>query len=101
MVRVVLEFTARPGLEKRFEEEWAAVAAEARLAPGNLRQTLARVERTTGNYMVVTDWESLEDFRAFERSPAQDRLTAGLRELRQSARMTVSEVLALVDPPPG
>jgi len=44
--------------------------------------------------VVSTDWESLADFRSFERSPEQDVATAPLRALRESASMTVFEVAA-------
>jgi hypothetical protein len=47
--------------------------------------------------VITTDWDSRETFQNFERSPEQDALTAPLRALRESARMTVQELVAHVD----
>jgi hypothetical protein len=47
--------------------------------------------------VLTTDWESREAFGRFERSPEQDALTAPLRALRESARMTILNLVAHVD----
>ena len=47
--------------------------------------------------MITSDWENREAFAQFERSPGQDALTAPLRELRESTRMVVYDVVADVE----
>jgi heme-degrading monooxygenase HmoA len=44
--------------------------------------------------VITSDWESREAFTRFERSDEQDRLTAPLREMRESVRMTVYQLVA-------
>src|SRR5881409_3188505 len=93
MVRATLRLNVTPGRERAFERAWRAVAAEVRRAPGNLRQALLRDPAEPGAFVVTSDWDSAEAFRAFERSPEQDALTAPLRALRESASMTVHDLM--------
>jgi heme-degrading monooxygenase HmoA len=69
------------------------VAAEVRRTPGNVRQALLRDPADPAVFVVTSDWDSAEAFRAFERSPEQDALTAPLRGLRESGSMTVHDLL--------
>jgi heme-degrading monooxygenase HmoA len=94
MVRATVTMTVREGQQGAFEPAWRAVATEARRAPGHLRQALARDPDDPRVFVVTSDWETAEAFREFERSPQQDVLTAPLRELRESASMTVHELVA-------
>jgi heme-degrading monooxygenase HmoA len=80
-----------------FERAWREIAAHVRTEPGNLRQALLRDPQDPLSFVITTDWESREAFHNFERSNEQDVLTAPLRALRESARMTVYEVVAHVD----
>lgn len=96
MIRSTVRMQIRPGLDSEFETAWRQVAAEAGTAPGNLRQTLVR-DAAPHTYLVVSDWISKAAFRAFERSPEQDRLTAPLRALRESADMSVNEIVVHFD----
>ncbi len=97
MVRATLSMKVRAGREAEFERAWRAVAEQARLAPGNLRQALLREPDDPTSFVVTSDWESREAFTRFERSPEQEALTAPLRELRESARMVIHELLVHVD----
>lgn len=96
MVRATLFMKVKPGREAEFEPVWRAIAARVREAPGNVRQSLLR-DPQDGSFVVMSDWENREAFTRFERSPEQDDLTAPLRDLRESARMTVYELLAHVE----
>lgn len=94
MVRATLRLQVSAGQERSFERAWRAVAAEVRLAPGNVRQALLRDPADPAAFVVTSDWESARAFREFERSPEQDALTAPIRALRKSASMTVHELVA-------
>ncbi len=96
MIRANLRMRVRAGAEAEFEEAWRQVAAEVARAPGNLRQTLLRTVAPS-TYVITSDWESAAAFHAFERSPAQDRLTAPLRALRESAEMSVHDIVLHLD----
>lgn len=97
MVRATLYMKVRPGHEEKFEQAWREVAEVARQAPGQLRQALLRDPQDPSGFVVTSDWESREAFGRFETSPEQDDLTARLRQLRESARMVVYELVAHVD----
>lgn len=93
MVRATLYMKVKDGRGSDFEREWRAIAEQVRQVPGNLRQTLERDPEDPDSFVVTSDWTDREVFGQFERSPEQDDLTAPLRELRASARMTVHELV--------
>jgi heme-degrading monooxygenase HmoA len=97
MVRATLYMKVKDGRGSDFERAWQAIAQEVRKVPGNLRQALTRDPDDPDSFVVTSDWSSRETFGQFERSPEQDELTAPLRELRASARMTVHDLVADIE----
>ena len=97
MVRATLRMKVKEGRGDDFIEAWTLIAAEVQKDPGNLRQALTRDLGDPDSFVVTSDWESREAFSAFETSPEQDDLTAPLRELRESGRMEVHEILTHVE----
>lgn len=97
MVRATLQMKVKPGRGPEFERAWREIAAQVRSAPGNLRQTLVRDPEDPDSFVVTSDWDSREAFHEFERSQGQDELTAPLRELRESARMTVHDLVTHIE----
>jgi heme-degrading monooxygenase HmoA len=97
MVRATLHMKVKDGRGADFERAWRAIAEEVRIVPGNLRQALTRDADDPDSFVVTSDWSSREAFGEFERSPAQDELTAPLRELRATARMTVHELVTHIE----
>ena len=97
MVRATLTITLKPGNEQEFERAWREIAEQVRRNPANMRQTLLRDPDDSRTFIVSSDWVSREAFSQFERSPEQDDLTAPLRELRESGRMTVQEIVVDIE----
>jgi heme-degrading monooxygenase HmoA len=97
MVRASLFMKVKAGRGEDFERVWREIADEVRKAPGNVRQALTRDPEDPDSFVVTSDWDSRDAFQEFERSPEQDDLTAPLRELRESARMTVHELVTHID----
>jgi len=97
MVRATLRMKVKQDRGDDFVAAWTRIAAEVRKDPGNLRQALSRDLEDRDSFVVTSDWESREAFSAFETSPDQDELTAPLRELRESGRMEVHELLTHVE----
>lgn len=93
MIRATLTMKVKAGGEDAFEQAWRTVAAKTQQTPGNLRQTLLRDPKDQSLFVITSDWESLDAFRRFERSPEQDELTAPLRALRESASMSVHQLV--------
>jgi heme-degrading monooxygenase HmoA len=96
-VRATLHMKVKAGREDEFEQAWLTVAEKTRRVPGNLRQTLLSDPDTPSSFVITSDWVNREAFGAFERSPEQDELTATIRELRESASMTVRPLLHHVE----
>lgn len=86
-VRAVLTFGVADADAAAFEAAWERVAVVVARQPGCLGQSLCRVEEPEPAYVICSDWTDPGTFRAFERSPEQDRLTSELRHLRRWARM--------------
>ena len=93
MVRATLSMKVQAGREEEFQRAWKAIASQVQHAPGNLRQALLRDPANPSSFVLTSDWESRDDFTRFERSPEQDALTAPLRELRESATMSVYDLV--------
>jgi len=97
VVRATLYMKVLDGRGPDFERAWQTIAEQVRAVPGNVRQALARDPEDPDSFVVTSDWTSREVFGEFERSPEQDELTAPLRELRASARMTVHELVVDIE----
>jgi quinol monooxygenase YgiN len=97
MVRATLYMKVKQGRGDSFVDAWLGIAEQVRGAEGNLRQALSRDPADPDSFVVTSDWESREAFGSFERSPEQDELTAPLRELRESSRMTVHELVTHIE----
>jgi len=97
MVRATLYMKVQSGRGDDFVRAWREIAEEVRKAPGNVRQALTRDPDDPDSFVVTSDWQDRDAFGKFERSPEQDELTAPLRELRESARMTVFELVTHIE----
>ena len=73
------------GARTQFESAWRHAADEISRVPGNLRQELIRDADDPRTFVITSEWTDQEALDAFGRSAARDRLTAALRDLRESA----------------
>ena len=96
-VRATVQMKVNADRHREFEQAWHTVAERARSVPGIVRQTLLRDAEDPLTFLIESDWESREAFAQFEHSDEQDDMTAQLRELRESARQTVHEIVDLVE----
>ena len=95
MIRATLTMKVKAGGEDAFEQAWRTVAAKTQQTPGNLRQTLLRDPKDQSLFVITSDWENQgrQPTGRHERSPEQDELTAPLRALRESASMSVHQLV--------
>jgi heme-degrading monooxygenase HmoA len=96
-VRVYLTMTVPAQAADDFVGAWTEVARFAQSASGCLRQTLTREDGTVTTFHISSDWATIDQFREFERSDAQDAATARLRALRLDGAMRVSPIVAHLD----
>ncbi|WP_246001775.1 FAD-dependent oxidoreductase [Allorhizocola rhizosphaerae] len=99
-VRMILRMRVRQGREAEFERVWREAAAEISRVRGNLRQELSRDTTDTQTYVITSEWTDQETLELFGRSAARDRLTAALREMRESADRSTLEVVHVVEGQP-
>ncbi len=97
MIRATIEMKIKAGREGEFENAWEAIAGRVRSIPGNRRQELLRDPKNPSSYVLTSDWDTAEEFHAFERSTEQDELTRPLRDLRESSRMMVYSLIKHVE----
>jgi heme-degrading monooxygenase HmoA len=93
MIRATLTMKVKAGHERNFEHAWLKVAAHTLLMPGNIRQTLLHDPVDPTLFVIDSDWESREAFGRYERSEEQEILTAPLREMRESVKMNVYDLI--------
>lgn len=97
MIRAVLTMKVKEGTGTAFEQAWRDVAEQTRQVPGNLRQTLLVDQNEPDLFVITSDWVDRESFGRYERSDEQDRLTAPLRALRESAHMSIQTLVMHVE----
>ena len=93
MIRVTLVMKVKEEKENEFIQAWRSIAQYTQQVQGNMRQTLLQDSDAPTTFIIVSDWESHEDFSRFEKSHEQDVLTAPLRALRQTSSMTIHPIV--------
>ena len=96
MIRTFLRMRAREGCEEAFVDAWQTSAQEIGQLPGSVRQDLLVDADDPRSYLIVAEWTDRAALDAFGRSASRDRLTAALRDLRESAERSTYRVLTTV-----
>ena len=91
---------AREGCEQAFVDAWQRSAQEIGQLPGSVRQDLLVDADDPRSYLIVAEWTDRAALDAFGRSACRDRLTAALRDLRESAERSTYRVLTTVSSDP-
>jgi quinol monooxygenase YgiN len=95
-ILTVLRMRAREGCEQALVDAWRRSAQEIGQIPGSVRQDLLVDADDPRSYLIVAEWGDRAALDAFGRSEYRDRLTAALRELRESAERRTYRVLISV-----
>jgi quinol monooxygenase YgiN len=96
MIRTFLRMRAREGCEQAFLDAWQRSAQEIGQVTGSVRQDLLVNADDPRSYLIVAEWTDRAALDAFGRSEHRDRLTAVLRDLRESAERSTYRVVASV-----
>jgi quinol monooxygenase YgiN len=95
MVRTFLRMRAREGCQQEFVDAWQRSAQEISHVRGSVRQDLVDADDPR-TFVIVAEWTDRAALDAFGRSEYRDRLTAALRDLRESAERSTYRVLTTV-----
>jgi heme oxygenase (mycobilin-producing) len=84
----VLLFATAPAEPSAVPDAYHQISRSLRGTPGLLRNTLLELVDGPGRFVVLSDWESLEAFRAWEQGPEHRQLTAPLRPYQDRTAST-------------
>jgi heme-degrading monooxygenase HmoA len=71
--------TVADGAQGDFERAYAEVSARVAGTPGHIRDELLRDSAGSASYILLSEWESEEQFRAWEDAPIHRELTTPMR----------------------
>jgi heme-degrading monooxygenase HmoA len=77
--RVMVFASVRDGDEDAFEAAYREVSAKVAGTPGHIRDVLLRRAEGDRGYILFSEWDSEEQFRAWEDAPVHRQLTVPLR----------------------
>jgi heme-degrading monooxygenase HmoA len=85
--RVVFIIRLKPGTEQQFLEAYESIRYEvARGVPGHIVDQVCRSPDDSDSWMITSEWESLDDFLAWEATEEHRALARPLRECMAEAR---------------
>ncbi|KWX04668.1 antibiotic biosynthesis monooxygenase [Carbonactinospora thermoautotrophica] len=94
-VRVLVYLTAPDGDVSVIEEAYHAISGRLQGTPGLVGNELLRSLSDPDSFAVISEWESLDAFRAWEQGPDHRDVTAPLRPFQSvTMRPAVYEVTA-------
>ena len=71
--------SVQEGREAEFEAAYAHVTAEVKGTAGHIRDELLRDSDHGGRYVLLSEWESVDAFRAWEDAPIHRQITTPMR----------------------
>lgn len=77
--RVMVFATVQSGDEEAFEAAYREVSAKVAGTAGHIRDELLRQSGGDGGYILLSEWDSEERFRAWEDAPIHRELTTPMR----------------------
>jgi heme-degrading monooxygenase HmoA len=77
--RVMVIATVAPGKEAAFEAAYAQVTRQVKGTPGHIRDELLRAADEPGAYVLLSEWESVAAFKAWEDAPIHRETTTPMR----------------------
>lgn len=77
--RIMVFARVADGKEAEFEAAFARVTAAVKGTPGHIRDELLREPARPGHYVLLSEWESEDAFRAWEDAPIHRELTTPMR----------------------
>ena len=79
VARVMVFADIREGEEEQFIEAYKGVTAKVKGTKGHIRDELLRQEGAASSFILLSEWESKEDFLAWEDNPVHMATTTPMR----------------------
>ena len=96
--RVMVFAAIQPGQGAAFESAYATVTAAVKGTPGHIRDELLREIDRPDHYILLSEWESIEAFRAWEDAPIHRETTTPMRPYWAGrVERTIFDVAARLD----
>jgi heme-degrading monooxygenase HmoA len=85
--RVVFLITIKPGTEKEFLEAYEGIRHEvAQGVPGHIVDQVCQSPENPDNWLITSEWESLDQFYEWESTQEHRDLVKPMRDCMQEAR---------------
>jgi heme oxygenase (mycobilin-producing) len=91
-VRLVVDFRLKEGMQEELTGAYAALVARASEQPGLIDHQLCQSVDAPDRWMVMSEWSSLEESTAWDRSEDHGRLLAPMRACFAQAERAAFEV---------
>jgi len=89
-VRIIIDRKVKKGKEKDFARMLRELRSKAIPSPGYISGETLRAEGDPHNYIVISTWQSLEDWKAWEKQPERKQIQARIEKLM--ARPTKTKI---------
>ena len=70
-----MHYDVLPGKEEEFEQGFLKVLEHLRTLPGHVESRMFEDVASTGSYVILSSWQSKEDFEKFLHSPEFKKVT--------------------------
>jgi heme-degrading monooxygenase HmoA len=100
-VRLVVDARVKPGSQGELKRAYAALAERVRKQPGLVSHQLCEATDDPERWLVVSEWDSLEQSMAWDRSEEHARLLAPMRACFAQASRVGANVRDGVRPDPA
>ncbi|MBP8645748.1 MAG: antibiotic biosynthesis monooxygenase [Syntrophobacteraceae bacterium] len=88
-IRVLIEREIEPGNELKLHQTLTQLRAEATMAKGYISGETLRSLDNPNRFLVISTWNSIEDWKNWENSAARKKYREGLRDTMRCAEKTV------------
>lgn len=89
-VRIIIDRKVKKGMESEFSKMLRELRSKAIPSKGYISGETLRAEHDPHNYIVITTWQSVDDWKAWERSPERKKIQAKIEKLM--ARPTKTKI---------
>ena len=80
-VRIIIDRKVKKGKEANFAKLLRELRSKAMFSKGYISGEMLRVRDDPQNYIVITAWQSVDDWEKYEKVPETNKIHAGIEKL--------------------